>query len=150
MGAMASQITSLKIVYSTVYSDADQEKNQSSASLAFMRGVHRWPGDSPHKGPVKRNTFPFDDVIMKAVQLWTMKYIVFPQNWIQNLQTLICVAVTEGIDGCQSDNPQHWTKNEVKGVTFLLHFCGNCMFRVFFLCWPYIKSKQSYSAQLYK
>ena len=41
MGAMASQITSLTIVYSTVYSGADQSKHQSSASLAFVRGIHR-------------------------------------------------------------------------------------------------------------
>ena len=41
MGAIASQITSLTIVYSTVYSDADQRKHQSSASLAFVRGIHR-------------------------------------------------------------------------------------------------------------
>ena len=41
MGAMASQITSLNIVYSTVYSDAHQRKHQSSASLAFVRGIHR-------------------------------------------------------------------------------------------------------------
>ena len=38
MGAIASQITSPTIVYSTVYSDADQRKHQSSASLAFVRG----------------------------------------------------------------------------------------------------------------
>ena len=37
MGAMASQITRLTIVYSTVYSDADQRKHQSSASLAYVR-----------------------------------------------------------------------------------------------------------------
>ena len=41
MSAMASQITSLTIVYSTVYSGADRRKHQSSASLAFMRGIHR-------------------------------------------------------------------------------------------------------------
>ena len=52
MGAMASQNTSLTIVYSTVYSDADQRKHQSSASLAFLRGIHRWPVNSPHKWPV--------------------------------------------------------------------------------------------------
>ena len=62
MGAMASQITSLMIVYSTVYSGAD--KHQSSASLAFVRGIHRWPVNSPHKWPVTRKMFPFDDVIM--------------------------------------------------------------------------------------
>ena len=64
MGAMASQITSLTIVYSTVYSDADQRKEQSSASLAFVRGIHRGPVNSPHKWPVTRKMFPFDDVIM--------------------------------------------------------------------------------------
>ena len=64
MGAMASQITSLTIVYSTVYLCADQRKHQSSASLMFVRGIHRWPVNSPHKGPVTRKMFPFDDVIM--------------------------------------------------------------------------------------
>ena len=56
MGAMTSQITSLTIVYSTVYSGADQRKHQSSASLAFVRELH--------KGPVTWKMFPFDDVIM--------------------------------------------------------------------------------------
>ena len=64
MGAIASQITSLTTVYSTLYSDADQRKHQSSASLAFVRGIHRWPVNSPHKGPVTRKMLPFDDVIM--------------------------------------------------------------------------------------
>ena len=43
MRAMASQITSLTIVYSTVYSDADQRKQQRSASLALVQGIHRGP-----------------------------------------------------------------------------------------------------------
>ena len=63
MGAIASQITSLTIVYSIVYS-ADQRKHQSSASLAFVWGIHRGSVNSPHKWPVTRNMFPFDDVIM--------------------------------------------------------------------------------------
>ena len=67
MGAVASQITSLTIVYSTVYSDADQRKHQSSASLAFVRGIHRGPVNSPHKWTVTRKMFPFDDVIMACV-----------------------------------------------------------------------------------
>ena len=46
LGVIASQITSLTIVYSTVYSDADQRKHQSSASLAFVRGIHRGPVNS--------------------------------------------------------------------------------------------------------
>ena len=64
MDAIASQITSLTIVYSIVYSDADQRKHQSSASLAFVCGIHRGPVNSPHKEPVTRKMFPFDDAIM--------------------------------------------------------------------------------------
>ena len=66
MDAIASQITSLTIVYSNVYSGADQSKHQSSASLAFVWGIHRGPVNSPHKWPVTRKMFPFDDVIMKS------------------------------------------------------------------------------------
>ena len=64
IGAMASQITSLAIVYSTVYSGAGQSKHQSSESLAFVWGIHRWPVNSPHKWHVTRKMFPFDDVII--------------------------------------------------------------------------------------
>ena len=60
ISAMASEITSLTIVYSTVYAGEDQRRHQSSASLASVRG----PVNSPHKGPVTRKMFPFDDVIM--------------------------------------------------------------------------------------
>ena len=65
MSAMASQITSVPIVYLTVCSGTDQRKHQSSASLAFVRGIHWWPVNSPHKGPVTRKIFPFDGVIVK-------------------------------------------------------------------------------------
>ena len=64
MSTIASQITSLTIVYSTVYSGADQSKHQSSASLAFVWGIQLEPVNSPHKWPVTRKMFPFDDVIM--------------------------------------------------------------------------------------
>ena len=67
MGAIASQITSLTIVYPIVYSGADQRKHESSASLAFVRGIHRVPVNFPHKWPVTRKImkmFPFDDGIM--------------------------------------------------------------------------------------
>ena len=61
---IVSQITSLTIVYSTVYSGADQRKHQSSASLAFVQGIHRGPVNSLHKGSVTRKMFLFDDVIL--------------------------------------------------------------------------------------
>ena len=56
--------TSLAIVYSTVYSIADARKHQSLASLDFVREIHRWAVNSPHKGPVTRKMFSVDDVIM--------------------------------------------------------------------------------------
>ena len=64
MDAIASQITILPIVYSTVYSGTHQLKHPSSASLVFVPGIQRWPVNSPHKGPVTRKMFPFDDAIM--------------------------------------------------------------------------------------
>ena len=85
MGAIASQITSLTIVYSTVFSDTDQRKHQSSASLPFLLGIHRGPVNSPHKWPVTRKMFPFDDVIMiythdllYFVLLWTYRAVYLP------------------------------------------------------------------------
>ena len=60
----ASQTTSLTVVYSIVNSGADQSKHQSSASLAFVRGIHRDRWIPRTKGPVTRKMFPFDDVIV--------------------------------------------------------------------------------------
>ena len=62
MSAMGSQITGVSIVCSTVCSGAYQRTHQSSASLAFYEGN---PPDSPHKGPVTRKMFLFDNVIMQ-------------------------------------------------------------------------------------
>ena len=64
MGVMAPQITSLMIVYSTVYSGADQRKHQSSASLAFVRGIYRGPVNSPHKWPATQKIVPFDVIMI--------------------------------------------------------------------------------------
>ena len=80
---MAYQTTSLTIVYSTVYSDADQRKHKSTATLAFVRGIHRWPMDSPHKGPVTRKMFP---------NSWRHR-----ENLIQRLVILTSAAI--GADG---------------------------------------------------
>ena len=81
MGPIASQITSLSIVYSTVYSSADQRKQQSSASLAFVWGIHRGPVNSPHKWPVTRKMFPFDDVIMSNL----VRYVDLPYLYLYQL-----------------------------------------------------------------
>ena len=63
MSTMASQITCISIVCSTVGSGGDQRKHHSSMSLAFLRG-DQWPVNSQHKKPVTRNMVPFDDIIM--------------------------------------------------------------------------------------
>ena len=74
MSAVVSQITSISIVCSTVSSGADQRKHQSS--LAFVRGIHWWPvGEFPHKRPVTRKMFPFDDVIMPLVPVRVLKIV---------------------------------------------------------------------------
>ena len=62
MSMIASQITGISIIYSTVCLGADQQKHQSSSSLDFVRGSHRSAVKSTHKGPVTRKMFPFDDV----------------------------------------------------------------------------------------
>ena len=87
MSSMAPQITSVSIACWTVCSGADQRKHQSSASPAFVRGIHRWPVDSPHKGPVTWKMFPFDDVTMTCaaetvgnVTCWVMFF-----RWWNNL-----------------------------------------------------------------
>ena len=82
MGAIASQITSLTIVYASVYSGADQSKHQSSASLAFVWGIHRGPVNSPHKWPVTRKMFPFDDVIMFTGYATWPKIMTWPSTKI--------------------------------------------------------------------
>ena len=87
---MASQITGASIVCSTVCSGTDQRKYQSIASLAFVREIHLWPVNSPHKGSVTRKILPFDDVTMacnamlptnvksKKYFLWLITFYSYP------------------------------------------------------------------------
>ena len=69
MSTMASQITSLTIVYSTVHSGADQRKHRSAALMAFVRGIHRWPVHFPHKRASDAENVSIDDVIIKLTTL---------------------------------------------------------------------------------
>ena len=83
MTTMASQITSPTVVISVVYSGADQRKHQSSASLAFVRGIHRGPVKCPHKWPVTRKMVPFDDVIMRYMLFDIYMYIFYKDTDVQ-------------------------------------------------------------------
>ena len=100
MSAMTSQITSLMIVYSTVYSVTDQGKHQSSVSLEFVSGIHRWPMNSPHKGSVTRTMFPLDDVIMQTMHpdiVLDFTKVVQHTVWQNvNLKTLFHVEIRYG------------------------------------------------------
>ena len=93
MGAIASQITSLTTAYSTVYSDADQRKHQSSASLAFVRGIHRGPMNSPHKWPVTRKMFPFDDVIVAQTYWFYVTTVLLRIASYRHRVASFCTAV---------------------------------------------------------
>ena len=94
MDAMAFQITSLTIVYSTIYSGANQRKQQSSASLAFVLGVHRWPANSSHKGSVTRKMFPFDDVIMWIYLSNPPFLLTFGAGWVGNVLKPDIIRIT--------------------------------------------------------
>ena len=96
--AMASQITSLTLVYSTVYSSADQRKHQSSASRTFVSGIHRCLANSPHKGPVTRKMVPFDDVIMLFIN-WYRRYprlvydVYWPESNIWGFEEMLQISI---------------------------------------------------------
>ena len=96
MSAIASQITSRTIVYSIVYSDADQRKHQSSASLAFVWGIHRGPVNSPHKWPVTRKMFPFDDVIMQLDHYRIVSTNV--RRWSESFPSLASIIICCEVD----------------------------------------------------
>ena len=153
MRAMASQIVSLTIVYSTVYSGEDQGKHQRSASLAFVPGIHRWPVNSPHKWPVTRKMLPFDDVIMRDLRVFVdhitlttlrSSYIVFAVNhgyWYKTMlpvhtNILFIIAATHSIH-CTGKLSIHRDLHEVVDIfqtDFKTHFLERrCLYFDFFV-----------------
>ena len=106
MSEIASQITSLTIVYSTVHSGADQSKHRSSASLAFVWEIHRWPVNFPHKWPVTRKMFPFDDVIM-----------IIPDPRLG--------FIAGSVSLCQYQKPSHtWWRHQMETFSASLAICA--------------------------
>ena len=96
MIATVSQITGTSIVCSTVCSGADQRKHQSYASLTFVRGIHRWLVDSPHKGLVPRKMFPFDDVILCSI------------FFLNDLDKMICLSCIVNTMSWSHLQPRYW------------------------------------------
>ena len=114
MGAIASQITSLTIVFSTVYLGTDQRKHQSSASLAFVRGIHRSPVNSPHKWRVTRNVLPFDDVIMMLP--------VTLDTWFPDSQRMSLFRVTRPKRSVANISPKYKSRGNEAGQKFMEYF----------------------------
>ena len=109
MGVMASQITSLTTVFSNVYSSVDQMEHQSSASLAFV--------NSPHKWPVTRKMFLFDDVIMN--------WLMLPSVWLVSLNIAWVISHPRWIMGrsqCVMESRDHW---DVQPRLMAQHRLGN-------------------------
>ena len=108
MGTVASQITSLTIVYSTVYSGADQRKYQSSAWLAFVRGIHRGPVNPPHKWPVTWKRFAFDDVIITLRNMYKLMVIINKELIIhqpKQCRTKSCIIIVASYRQYVSNRP---------------------------------------------
>ena len=103
MSAMASETTGVAIVYSTVSSGADQWKHRSPASLSFVRGIHRWPVNSPYKRPVTLKMFLFDDVVMALLYRSLWMNGAWCSSWghfvvyVLVMGSLCCLCVGNGV-----------------------------------------------------
>ena len=119
MSAMASEITRVLVVYSNIF-QADQRKHQSPASLAFVREIHRWPVNSPHKWPVTRKILPFDEVVMflsgYIQRLYAMSFM--PLGFWSRLITRLHVFVRTLVDDVSKTRSLLWRHNERDGVSY--------------------------------
>ena len=132
MGAMASLITSLTSVYSTVHPGADQRKHQSSASLAPVRGIHRRLVNSPHKWPLTRKfffiwwrhhavnypqqtlgygvSFVNSKHDLCFVFATAMLYVIHSHNWLSYMET-DCILIHENVIWKMGLQYQHMCPN---------------------------------------
>ena len=133
MSAMVTQITSVSIVCSTVFFIRRSKKNQSSASLAFVRGIHRSPVGSPHKGPVTRH-HEMDSFINswstalpshwwsgQVLSTWNKK------NSPQNYQDAVHLNTSIPKQNCRRHFPMYLL---FKNIEFLFKFHWNLFWRV--------------------
>ena len=166
MSMVASQITGVLTVYSMVCSVADQRKHQSSTSLAFLRGIHQWPMNSPHKGPVTRKMFPFDDIIMNKdfscyPPLWTFmlttdvlinmitafsKIFINIHNWVYFCAGYICLKAYQMLQVChfhiiciamQCGKLNFWSTHVETDVPYMFYIKFHLPSSIFYL--PYSK-----------
>ena len=101
MTTIVSQITSLTVVYSIVYSGVDQRKHQSSASLAFVRGIHR-----------DRKMFPIDDVIMykHLSRMLTLDHI---WDYYSSVRSYLYLCLSAFHKQCKHASHHSWNESSV-------------------------------------
>ena len=98
---MVPQITCVSSVYATLASGADQRKYQSFASLAFVRGIHRWPMNSSHKGPVT----------LENVSIWWCHHVmVMASKTAEGLATVMIYYQSTACCACANLNSLPWRK----------------------------------------
>ena len=119
ISVIASQITDVSMVCSNVCPGADQRKHQDSASLVFVRRIHRWPVNSPHKWPVTWKMFPFDDVIMTVPNNSIIPVWCWAISWIDD-DLLIWPIGTRSGNVLILINNIRWTTLEKMQNTILL------------------------------
>ena len=92
MSAMASQITSISIVYSIIGPGADQRKHQRFASLAFAWGIHRWPLNSPQKRPAANVSIWWRHRDFLHMAFWMESFdLPNPLHW-RHMGAMACVS----------------------------------------------------------
>ena len=152
MCAIASQITSFTIVYSTVYSDADQRQHQSSASLPFVRGIHRGPVNSPHKWPVTRKMFPFDDVIMFTMEVitppwWDLSYSLLVKGAPESHAYLITLVTGNTATSRRRLRTKH---RDFLHLYWWLKFEGSCATKIISVAiYNGYENQKSFDMQMY-
>ena len=109
MSATASQITCVSIVYLTICSGTDQRKHQSSASPAFVKGIHQGPVNSPHKGPVTRNKANLRDLIAAT-----------------SLEILLKIGFKSSIFPCDLQIWWMTLKNNRAPLLYYIKLCASC------------------------
>ena len=144
MTTMVSQITSLTIVYSTVYSSADQRKYQSSASLAFVR-ESLGTGEFPTQGPVTRKMFPFDDVIMDygSVRCCSrLQWLHNERDGVSNHQRFDCLLSRFFRRRSEKTSKFRVTEGKNIGDRWIPpakgQYCGKCSYLMTPSCWIHL------------
>ena len=96
---------------------------------ALCGGIHRWPVNSPHKGPVTRKRFPFDDVIMNCT-LWTRLMLISDCYWLIQVSSPSMVALLKSV--IPFLNPINITVRVFIWNIWSWEFCHSCFYFTMF------------------